>query len=74
MKQFADNLKTQIAAQPAAAAAPGVAPAPGAPAAPAPATSAPAAAPPAAKPISGFSLMASVIWDAIKRLFGSRPA
>jgi carbon monoxide dehydrogenase subunit G len=75
MKQFADNLKTQIGGQPAAAAP---APAPSATAAPAttaPATSAPAAAPPppAAKPISGFSLMASVIWDAIKRLFGSRP-
>jgi hypothetical protein len=30
--------------------------------------------PPAAAPISGFSLMARVIWDAIVRLFGRRPA
>jgi hypothetical protein len=76
MKQFADNLKTQIAAQPAAAAPAPAASATAAPATAAPATSAPAATrpPPAAKPISGFSLMASVIWDAIKRLFGSRPA
>ena len=28
--------------------------------------------PPAAKPISGFSLMASVLWNSIKRLFGGR--
>jgi hypothetical protein len=28
--------------------------------------------PPAAAPISGFSLMARVIWDAIMRLFGRR--
>ena len=61
MKQFADNLKAQLAAS-----------------RPAPAASAPSAAPasaapqPAAKPISGFSLMARVIWDAIKRLFGGR--
>jgi carbon monoxide dehydrogenase subunit G len=57
MKQFSENLKTQIGASgvaaPAAGAAPGAAP----------------AAPPA-KPISAFSLMATVIWDAIKRLFG----
>jgi carbon monoxide dehydrogenase subunit G len=79
MKQFADNLKKQLAAAPAATAAS---------AAPA-ATAVPAAAPtpqvaasqlatpqplPAAAPISGFSLMARVIWDAIMRLFGRRPS
>src|SRR5262245_45893284 len=35
-----------------------------------PAASAP---PPIAKPISGFSLMAKVLWDAIVRLFGRSP-
>jgi uncharacterized protein len=35
---------------------------------PAPAPGA-AAAPPAAKPISGFSLIARVLWDALRRLF-----
>ena len=81
MKQFADNLKKQIGSHPAApatAAAPSapVAAAPGAPATAAPAiATAPVAVPPppAAKPISGFSLMAGVIWDAIKRLFGGKP-
>ena len=68
MKQFADNLKTQLAAAPAR-------PASDAPARPATdaqaATAAPSAPPPpAAPPISGFSLMARVIWDAILRLFG----
>ncbi len=80
MKQFADNLKTQLAASPApvaaAAAAPPSAAASGA-AAPQPATlqpAAPQAPPPAAAPISGFSLMARVIWEAIMRLFGRRPS
>lgn len=57
MNQFADNLKKQLAAQevqPAASEGQG-------------ATSAP---PPPAKPISGFSLMAGVLWNAVKRLFG----
>src|SRR5262249_18014612 len=55
----------------AATAAPAGAPAPAAPDAP---TAAPPGSPPppAAKPISGFSLMARVIWDAIRRLFGGR--
>lgn len=57
MKQFADNLKAQIGTP--------------APAAAETADAAPAA-PPAAKPISGFSLMATVIWNAIKHLFGGR--
>jgi uncharacterized protein len=61
INQFAGNLKGQLAATPAAAAARDAS---------APAASAP---PPAAKPISGFSLMAKVLWDAIVRLFGVRP-
>lgn len=55
------------------------APPPGQPAAPAPATPAPApaprpAAPPPApaKPVNAASLFFAVIWDRIKRLFGSR--
>ena len=56
INQFAGNLK-QLTAMPAAAASP--------------AASAPAP-PPAAKPISGFSLMAKVLWDAIVRLFRGR--
>jgi uncharacterized protein len=66
INQFAGNLKAQLAATPqgaTAAAAPG-------PEAPAPSASAP---PPAAKPISGFSLMAKVLWDAIVRLFSRSP-
>jgi carbon monoxide dehydrogenase subunit G len=76
MKQFADNLKKQLAATPAATAAraatavPSDAPTPQA-AASQPATPQPL---PAAAPISGFSLMARVIWDAIMRLFGRRPS
>ena len=68
MNQFANNLKAQLAnAAPATASA--------APSAtPAATASSPASAgsnepPPAAKPISGFSLMAKVLWDAIVRLF-----
>jgi hypothetical protein len=75
MKQFADNLKKQLAAAPPATAAratavPSAAPTPQGPT-PQPATPQP---PPAAAPISGFSLMARVIWDAIMRLFGRRPS
>jgi len=76
MKQFAENLKKQLAAAPAsapAAAASATAtpaaqptPQPAEPQAPAPQP------PPAAKPISGFSLMARVIWDAIVRIFTGR--
>ena len=64
INQFAENLKVQLAAAPAAplgAAVPGAS---------APAASAPS---PAAKPISGFSLMAKVLWDAIVRLFRGTP-
>ena len=84
MKQFAENLKKQLAAT-APAVAPAAAPIASTPAAgvpatpaatpPAPAPQAPAPqSPPAAKPISGFALMARVIWDAIMRLFGRRPS
>jgi len=75
MKQFANNLKTQIASQPSAAApaAAPTAPSPSAPVAGAPTTAAPVTPPaPAAKPISGFALMARVIWDAIVRLLTGR--
>src|SRR5262245_55198996 len=64
MNQFANNLKAQLAAG-----APQVAPAASSNgASPAPA----GAPPPAAKPISGFALMAKVIWDAIVGLFRGR--
>jgi uncharacterized protein len=71
MKQFAENLRKQLAASstPAPAATNEAAPA---------SAAAPSTAPPppsAAKPISGFALMAHVIWDAIVRLFrGGRSA
>jgi uncharacterized protein len=61
INQFAGNLKAQLAAAPAVAAAGAAAPGVSAPAASAPS--------PAAKPISGFSLMAKVLWDSIVRLF-----
>src|SRR5689334_16097780 len=60
INQFAGNLKAQLAAAPQAA-----------PDATAQAASPP---PPAAEPISGFALMAKVLWDAIVRLFGGRRA
>ena len=67
MNQFANSLKAQIApggvvalAQPAQGQAQ-----------PSPSASAsPATPPPAAKPISGFSLMAKVLWASILKLFG----
>ena len=86
--QFAGNLRKQLAQQPpppkaSAPAAPAAEPAatgpatpePAAPhAAPSPAAPAPSAAPPppAAKPISGFSLIARVIWQQFLSLFGGR--
>jgi uncharacterized protein len=78
--QFANNLKAQLA-QDGAVAAGAVPPAVAPPLSPAP-TPAPASQPtgagapeptppPAApKPISGFALMANVLWAAVKRLFG----
>ena len=66
IKQFANNLKAEFASAPPAAASPAAA------ATAAGATRAPAPPPPAARPISGFSLMARVIWDASVRLFKGR--
>jgi uncharacterized protein len=60
INQFAGNLKAQLAATPAAAG-------------PSAAAAEASASPPAAKPISGFALMAKVLWDAILRLFGRSP-
>jgi len=77
MQQFATALKAEIARRgPAAVSAPPEASPRTAPAeaAPAPAAPEPAAAPlpPATKPISGFALMAQVLWSAIRRLFVGR--
>jgi carbon monoxide dehydrogenase subunit G len=63
MTQFANNLKAQLATQPAAVVT-----------ASTPAGATAATAPTAAKPISGFSLMAKVLWDSIVRLFTRRPS
>jgi uncharacterized protein len=65
--QFANNLKTELARS-------GVAATPAAQAAGSASTSATSAPPlpQATKPISGFSLMAKVIWGSILRLFGKR--
>jgi uncharacterized protein len=72
--QFANNLKAQLAKDSAPAIPPAEAPpiAPAAtPAMPAPPTPKPVPPPPVApQPISGFALMADVLWAAIKRLFG----
>jgi hypothetical protein len=64
IEQFANALKAELArggAAPTAAQTGGPAAAPSA-----------ATPPPAAKPISGFSLIAKVLWDALARLFGGR--
>jgi carbon monoxide dehydrogenase subunit G len=80
MNQFANALKAQIAQRPPAAAVAPAAAAATPAAAAAPSSASPAAPPPpqqlpqAAKPISGFSLMATVLWNSIKRLFGGRPS
>ena len=68
MNQFANNLKAQIAREGASA------PASSSPEAPASVAPQPSAPPPAAKPISGFSLMAKVLWASILKLFGRRPS
>jgi hypothetical protein len=68
MNQFANNLKKQLGEQPAATAPSAARPMHSSPIPP-PAPD----APPAAAPISGFSLMAQVLWNSIKRLFGTRP-
>ena len=67
MNQFANNLKAQLVAAPSAAAAASTPVSAGA------GDAAPVAPPPAAKPISGFSLMARVLWDAIVGLFRRKP-
>ena len=73
--QFANNLKAQLAKEGGPiAAAPADAPAISAAAAsPAPPRQSPGPAqqpaPPAAKPISGFALMANVLWGFLRRLF-----
>jgi uncharacterized protein len=75
--QFANNLKAQLANENAASAAapadmPSVSSA-AASATPFPQAMAPPpppAAPPAARPISGFALMAKVLWEFIRRLSG----
>jgi carbon monoxide dehydrogenase subunit G len=56
INQFAANLKAQLAAAPQAASSD-------------PSTAASAEPAAAARPISGFALMAKVLWDAIVRLF-----
>jgi len=76
--QFANNLKAQLAQDGAAAAAtatpPAGAPPASTPPASAPQSTAPVATPPpapaAAKPISGFALMAKVLWQSLMRLIG----
>jgi carbon monoxide dehydrogenase subunit G len=60
INQFAGNLKAQLAATPVAAAPEAVSSASPTPSA-------------AAKPISGFSLMAKVLWNAFVRLFRGGP-
>jgi uncharacterized protein len=77
VSQFASNLKAQLAKEDAAGAA-----APGSGGAPPPDAAVTtretrvlhesSAAPPAAKPISGFRLMAQVLWGLLRRLFGRR--
>jgi carbon monoxide dehydrogenase subunit G len=67
MTQFANNLKAQLAQQSPAAVSTSAS-------ASTPASAIPATPPPAAKPISGFSLMARVLWDRIARLFTRRPS
>jgi uncharacterized protein len=67
MNQFAKSLKDKLAQEPAAATpAPAAAPTPAMQSSP---SLVPPPAPPPAKPISGFSLMAKVIWNSIVSLF-----
>ena len=68
INQFADNLKAQLAAEHLQPVARGE----GAAASQASAGTLPPPTPPAAKPISGLSLLAKVLWNAIKGWFGSR--
>jgi uncharacterized protein len=75
--QFANNLRAQLVQDGAANAsvAPTAPPPPASePPAPIPQSNPPVTAPqpvsPVAKPISGFALMANVLWASVKRLFG----
>jgi len=74
--QFANNLKAQLARDSATevtTAPPVAAPSASGPPGPTPSTGAaisPQTMPPAAKPISGFALIANVVWGFLKRLFG----
>jgi carbon monoxide dehydrogenase subunit G len=68
MNQFASNLKAQLA-QSGTLAGPVAAPASAAAGGTAPAAPAAAPMPAAAKPISGFSLMLTVLWNSIRGLF-----
>jgi uncharacterized protein len=71
MNQFAGNLKVQIARDGGGASS--AQPTTQAPASTAAQSSAsPTMPPPAAKPISGFTLMAKVLWASILKLFGGR--
>jgi uncharacterized protein len=70
MNQFANALKAQLGQRQTPAAAPA---AQSSAASPQPAPPSAQPLPQAAKPISGFALMASVIWNSIKRLFAGRP-
>jgi len=74
MNQFANNLKAHLA-QPSPPASAGTTAATSAGRTTSPAWSEPfadAPPPPAAKPISGFALIARVLWDRIVRMFGGR--
>ena len=73
MNQFASNLKAQIARE-GAATPPVTAQGSTSTAAMPPSASPVAPPPPAAKPISGFSLMAKVLWASILKLFGRSPS
>ena len=74
--QFANNLKAQLAAdgarspQPSQAGVAATAAVGTAPRATAALAAAPASPSPPAKPISGFALMAQVLWQSIRRMFG----
>jgi hypothetical protein len=72
MNQFANNLKAHLAQSraPASAGISAPAPAGASPSSARPEPFADAPPPPAAKPISGFSLIAKVLWDRIVQLFG----
>jgi carbon monoxide dehydrogenase subunit G len=66
MNQFAKSLKDKLGQEPAAATPAATASPPVAPSSP---SIVPSPTPPAAKPISGFSLMAQVLWSWLSGLF-----